>query len=69
MEIKRVKELATEIFKTIINLNSDFMKSIWTTTQNARLRPYDLIATKILQTTAEKYQNFRYKLFKSIQNL
>ena len=41
MQIKRIKQLAIEIFKTVNNLNPDFMKNIFTTTskQNARVRP------------------------------
>ena len=30
MPIKRMKQLAIEIFKTVNNLNSDFMKNIFT---------------------------------------
>ena len=30
MQIKRMKQLAIEIFKTVNNLNPDFMKNIFT---------------------------------------
>ena len=30
MQIKRIKQLATEMFKTVKNLNPDFMKLIFT---------------------------------------
>ena len=43
MQIKRMKQLATEMFKTVKNLNSDFMKNVFTSKQNARVSPHDLI--------------------------
>ena len=43
MQIKRIKQLAIEIFKTVNNLNPDFMKNIFTSKQNARVRPHDLL--------------------------
>ena len=48
MHIKRIKQLAIEIFKTANNLNSDFMKNIFTRKQNARVHPHDYLleATK-----------------------
>ena len=42
MQIKRIKQLAIEIFKTVKNLNLDFMKNIFTSKQNARVSPHDL---------------------------
>ena len=42
MQIKRIKQLAVEMFKTVNNLNPDFMKLIFTSKQNARVRPHDL---------------------------
>ena len=35
MQIKRIKQLAIEIFKTVNNLNPYFMKNIFTSKQNA----------------------------------
>ena len=43
MQIKRIKQLAIKIFKTVNKLNPDFMKNIFTSKQNARVRPYDLL--------------------------
>ena len=40
MQIKRIKQLAIEICKTVNNLNSIFMKNIFTSKQNARVRPH-----------------------------
>ena len=44
MQIKKTKQLAKEIFKTVNNLNHDFMKNIFTSKQNARVRHHDLLA-------------------------
>ena len=41
MQIKRIKQLAIEIFKTANNLNHDCMKNIFTRKQNALVRPHD----------------------------
>ena len=38
IQIKRIKQLAIEIFKTVINSNLDFMKNIFTSKQNAQVR-------------------------------
>ena len=43
MQIKRMKQLAIEIFKTVNNLNPDFMKYMFTSKQNAQIRPHDLL--------------------------
>ena len=43
MEIKRVRNLATEVFKTINNINPSFMKSIFTSKENARVRPNNIV--------------------------
>ena len=43
MEIKRLRILATEVFKTINNLNPVFMKNIFTSKVNAKTRPNDII--------------------------
>ena len=42
MEIKRLRNLATEIFKTINNLNPSFMKNIFTSKENAKVRPNNI---------------------------
>ena len=42
MQIRRIKQLAIEIFKTNVNnLNLNFMKYIFTSKQDAWLRPQD----------------------------
>ena len=43
MEIKRLRNLATEIFKTVYNLDPSFMKNIFTLNENARLPPNDMV--------------------------
>ena len=45
MEIKRLRNLATEIFKAINNLNSSFMKNIFTWKENASVCPNNLVVT------------------------
>ena len=48
IEIKRLRNLALEIFKTINDLNPSFMKSIFSAKLNARVRPNDiLVKTRI----------------------
>ena len=43
MEMKRLRNLATEIFKTVNNLNPSFMKNIFTSKENARVRPNNIV--------------------------
>ena len=43
MEIKRLRNLALEMFKTINDLNPKFMKSIFSAKLNARVRPNDIL--------------------------
>ena len=43
MEIKRLRNLATEIFKTVNNLNPSFMKDIFTSKENAKVRLNNII--------------------------
>ena len=43
MEIKRLRNLALEIFRTINDLNPNFMKSIFSGKLNARERPNDVL--------------------------
>jgi len=54
MKIKRIKTLATEIFKTINDLNPTFMKNIFTSKITAKVRPYDL---QVKTRNSEKYGN------------
>ena len=43
MEIKRLRTLATEIFKTINSINPSYMKNIFTPKTNAKIQPHDVI--------------------------
>ena len=43
MEIKRLRNLATEIFKTVNNLNPSFMKNIFTSKENVRVQPHNIV--------------------------
>ena len=43
IEIKRLRTLATEIFKTINNINPSYMKNIFTPKTDAKIWPYDII--------------------------
>ena len=43
MEIKRLRNVATEIFKTVNKLNPSFMKNIFTWKENARVRPNNIV--------------------------
>ena len=54
MEIKKLRTLATEIFKTINNINPAYMQNIFTPKTNAKLRLHDIIDIIILQLTAIK---------------
>ena len=46
MEIKRLRNLATEIFKTVNNLNPSFMKDIFTSKENGKVRRPNNIVVK-----------------------
>ena len=43
MEINRLRILATEIFKTVNDLNPSYMKDIFTPKLNGRVRPNDIL--------------------------
>ena len=43
MKIRRIKTLASEIFKTVNELNSNFMKTIFTCKTNSRVRTFDFL--------------------------
>ena len=55
MEIKRLRNLALEIFKKINDLNPSFMKSIFLGKLKARVRPIDILVK------AHKYATFEDK--------
>ena len=44
VEIKRLRNLTLEIFKTVNDLNPIFMESIFSAKLNARVRPNDILA-------------------------
>ena len=46
VDIKRMSILAAEIFKTINNLNTSFMKDIFTPKSQSKVQPNDLIVNK-----------------------
>ena len=52
MKIRRIKTLAIEIFKTANELNFNFMKTIFTSKTNSRVRPFDLL---VKNRNTEKY--------------
>ena len=43
MEMTRLRNLATEIFKTINNLDQSFMKNIFTSKENVRVCPNNIV--------------------------
>ena len=47
MEIKRLRNLTLEIFRTIKDLNPSFMKSIFSAKLNARVRPNDILVKAV----------------------
>ena len=55
-----MKQLAIETFKTVNNLNSHFMKNIFTSKENARVRPHDLLI-KSHNTATYKFKNLMTK--------
>ena len=52
MKIRRIKTLAVEIFKPVNELNPNFMKNIFTSKTNSRVRPFDLL---VKNRNTEKY--------------
>ena len=52
MEVKRLRRLALEIFKTLNNLDSDYMKEIFFKTTNLTHRPFDI---KVNQNSSTKH--------------
>ena len=46
MEIKRLRNLATEIFRTVNSLSSTFMKNVLTSKVNARVRPNNILVKR-----------------------
>ena len=54
MKVKRVRKLALEIFKTLNNLNPEYMKEIFYETTNLTHRPFDITVD---QNNTTKYGN------------
>ena len=63
MEMKRLRVLAIEIFKTVNNLNPNYMKDIFTPKPHPKVRPNDILVkhhntitygTKSLKTLGPK---------------
>ena len=46
MNVKRMRILVTEIFKTVNNVNPSFMKDIFTSKVNPKVRPNNLIVKR-----------------------
>ena len=44
-EMKKLRNLETEIFKTVNNLNPSFMENIFTSKENARVRTNNIVVT------------------------
>ena len=58
MEGKRLHTLALEIFKTLNNLNPDYMKEIFFKTTNLTQRPFDI---KVNQNSSTKHSQKNLK--------
>ena len=43
MKLRRIKPLAIEIFETVNELNSNFIKTIFTSKTNSTARPFDFL--------------------------
>ena len=54
MKVKRVRKLALEIFKTLNNLNPEYMKEMFYETTNLTHRPFNI---KVNQNNTTKYGN------------
>ena len=52
MEVKRLRKLALEIFKTLNNLNPEYMKEIFYKTTNLTHSPFDI---NVNQNNTTKY--------------
>ena len=48
MEIKRLRVLATEIFKTVNNLNPNYMKDVFTPKLHPKVRPNDILVKHLI---------------------
>ena len=48
MKMKRLRNLGTEIFKTVNNVNPSFMKNIFTSKENGRVRPNNIVIYQVI---------------------
>ena len=48
MEIKRLRVLAIEIFKTVNNLNPNYMKDVFTPKLHPKVRPNDILVKHLI---------------------
>ena len=78
MSAKRMRSLATEIYKTINNLNPPFMKEIFTPKVDPKVRPNDIIVkrhnttkygTKSLTTLGPQIWNSLPENIKSVMKM
>ena len=63
MEIKGLRYLATEIFKTVNNVNPNYMKNIFTPKLHPKVRPNDILVKHrktIHYTRCKKPKNIRF---------
>ena len=54
MKIKRIKMLAAKIFKTVSEINLNFMKTVFTFKVNSRVQPFGLL---VKSCNTEKYSS------------
>ena len=60
MEVKRLGNLALEIFKTLNQLNPEYLKEIFHKTTNLTHRPFNI---KVTQNNTNKYGNKSLRSF------
>ena len=58
MEVKRLRNLMLEIFKTLNDLNPEYIKEIFCKTKNLSHRPFNV---KVNQNNTSKYGNERLR--------
>ena len=56
IKVRRIKTLTIEIFKTVNELNPNFMKNVFTPKADSRVRPFDLL---VKNRNTEKYGSKR----------
>ena len=69
MEIKRLRNLALEIFKMVNDLNSSFMKSIFLAKLDARVRPNGILVKTCKSATFGVPQKSLANCHKSLATL